>query len=165
MAEKKSTSIWIWLLLVLILTSFAAFILFLDQKIVSRSDDTTSSKQPVDQSTKPTIDFYSILPERELEITISEEEQAAIANPSINKEASDQSILQVGSFQSNGEADSLKAQLAFLGLEAKIKSAVVDADTWYRVQLGPFGSNTRLSQAKNLLIENNITFIERKSVN
>ncbi|MFT5219450.1 MAG: cell division protein FtsN [Planctomycetota bacterium] len=165
MAEKKSTSIWIWLLLALILASFVAFILFLDQKIVSRSDGDATSKQPVDQSTKPTIDFYSVLPKRELEITISEEEQAAIENPSINKEASDQSILQVGSFQSNGEADSLKAQLAFLGLEAKIKSAVVNADTWYRVQIGPFDSNTRLSQAKNMLIENDIGFIERKAAN
>ena len=101
------------------------------------------------------------LPQREVEISISDEERAAIDNPSINKEIFGQTILQVGSFQSAREADSLKAQLALLGLEASVKSALVNDDTWHRVQLGPFGSETNLSRAKNLLIENSITYMQR----
>lgn len=161
MAQKQSTSPWIWAFLFLLLLSFVAFILFLDQKIVSSGAGSSHESSESDGENKPTIDFYSVLPKREVEIPISDEDRAAIENPSINKEAVDQSILQVGSFQSMDEADSLKAQLAFLGLEAKIKSAVVNDETWHRVQLGPFTSETSLSRAKNLLIENNIKYMQR----
>lgn len=161
MAKKQSTSPWIWAFLFLMLLSFVAFILFLDRKIVSSGASSAPEPAASGSENKPTIDFYSVLPQREVEIPISEEDRAGIENPSINKEAVEQSILQVGSFQSVEEADSLKAQLAFLGLEAKVKSAVVKDDTWHRVQLGPFASETSLSRAKNLLIENRIKYMQR----
>jgi len=161
MAQKQSTSLWVWAFLFLMLLSFVAFILFLDQKIVSSGAGNSREQAESGSENKPTIDFYSVLPQREVEIPISEEDRAAIENPSINKEAVDQSILQVGSFQSTDEADGLKAQLAFLGLEAKVKAAVVNDETWHRVQLGPFASETSLSRAKNLLIENKIEYMQR----
>ena len=161
MAQKQSTSLWVWAFLFLMLLSFVAFILFLDQKIVSSGAGNSREQAESGSENKPTIDFYSVLPKREVEIPISEEDRAAIENPSLNKEAVDQSILQVGSFQSADEADGLKAQLAFLGLEAKVKAAVVNDETWHRVQLGPFASETSLSRAKNLLIENKIEYMQR----
>ena len=161
MAQKQSTSAWVWVALIALLLSFVAFILFLDQKIVNNGQDAQPAQQSSGSETKPTIDFYSVLPQRKVEIPISDEDREAIENPVINKDAGEQVILQVGSFQSVGEADSLKAQLALLGLEARIESAVVDRDTWHRVQLGPFASNSHLSRAKNLLIENEIRYIQR----
>jgi cell division protein FtsN len=165
MAQKSSTSPWVWAFLLLMLGSFVAFILFLDQKVVSQGADGKAERQQGGGELKPTIDFYTILPQRKVEIPISEEDREAIENPVINKEAASQAILQVGSFQSVAEADSLKAKLAFLGLEAKIESAVVNDDTWHRVQLGPFASESRLSRAKNLLIENRIDYIQRNAQN
>lgn len=165
MAQKKSTSPWVWTFLFLMLLSFVALILFLDQKIVDSGAGNEREQSQGGSENKPTIDFYSVLPQREIEIPISDEDRAAIENPSINKEAVDQSILQVGSFQSSEEADSLKAQLAFLGLEARVKSAVVNDETWHRVQLGPFASQSSLSRAKNLLIENKIKYMQRSLPN
>jgi cell division protein FtsN len=165
MAQKQSTSPWVWAFLFLMLLSFVAFILFLDQKIVSSGASSAPERVDSGSENKPTIDFYSVLPKREVDIPISEEDREGIENPSINKEAVDQSILQVGSFQSAQEADSLKAQLALLGLEAKVKSAVVKDETWHRVQLGPFASETSLSRAKNLLIENRIDYMQRSLPN
>ena len=165
MAQKQSTSPWIWAFLLLLLLSFVAFILFLDQKIVNSGGANQSERVSSGSENKPTIDFYSVLPQREVEIPISEEDREAIENPTINKEAVDKSILQVGSFQSADEADSLKAQLAFLGLEASVKAAVVNNETWHRVQLGPFASETSLSRAKNLLIENDIKYMQRSQPN
>ncbi len=147
--------------MLLLLLLFVALILFLDQQIVSSGADNSHEPTSSGGENKPTIDFYSVLPLREIEIPISDEDRAAIENPTINKEAVDQSILQVGSFQSAGEADSLKAQLAFLGLEASVKAAVVNDETWHRVQVGPFASETGLSRAKNLLIENHIKYMQR----
>ena len=165
MARQQSTSPWVWAFLLLMLASFVAFILFLDQKIVGRGADGTVEQPPSGGETNPTVDFYTLLPQRKVEIPISEEDREAIENPVINKEAVSQAILQVGSFQSAAEADSLKARLAFLGLEAQIETAVVADDTWHRVQLGPFASESRLSRTKNLLIENRIEYIQRNLQN
>ena len=161
MARKKSTSPWTWIFLILILASFVAFVLFLDQKIVKNGANDNQQQKSNSSENKPTIDFYSVLPKRKVDIPIDEKDREAIENPSINKQAVDKSILQVGSFHSSGEADSLKAQLAFLGLQATVKSAVVNNKTWHRVQLGPFSSETKLSRAKNLLIENDIKYMQR----
>ena len=161
MAEKQSTSPWVWIFLILMLASFVAFILFLDQKIVTSGANATDPQQSSGSENKPTIDFYSVLPQREMEIAISEEDQAGLENPVINKDAKQKFVLQVGSFQSAGEADSLKAQLAFLGLQASVKTAQVNDETWHRVEVGPFASNTKLSRAKNLLIENEIRYMQR----
>ena len=161
MADKQATSPWVWAFLVLMLASFVAFILFLDQKIIKSSVDSAVDPVSTESKNKAVIDFYKVLPQREVEIPISEEDQAGIENPSINKKASQTVILQAGSFQSLGDADSLKAQLAFLGLRSKVETADVNGDTWYRVQLGPFDSNSQLSNTRNLLIENNIHYIQR----
>ncbi len=161
MAQNQSTSPWVWASLLLLLGSFIAFILFLDQKIVKSGSGGTGSSQTSDSANKPTIDFYKVLPSREVEITLSDEDREAIENPTINKDVEQKIILQVGSFQKFDDADSLKAQLAFLGLEANIKSAQVSDETWHRVQLGPFASNSKLSRAKNLLIENDIEYMQR----
>jgi cell division protein FtsN len=39
----------------------------------------------------------------------------------------------------------------------------VNDDTWHRVQIGPFDSNSALSRAKNLLLENNIRYMQRSA--
>jgi len=161
MAAEKSSSPWVWIFLIFMLLSFAAFIIFLDQKIVRSSHDSKPVVSDDKSRDKPTIDFYSVLPDRKVEIPVTEEEKEGLKNPSINKTSGDKVLLQVGSFQSAGEADSLKAELAFLGLEAKVKSAVIDNNTWHRVQIGPFASNSALSRAKNLLLENKIKYMQR----
>ncbi len=160
MATEKSNSPWVWVFLFLMLAFFAAFIIFLDQKLVGNSVSTPVEKQDQDR-TKPTFDFYSILPDRKVEIPVSEAEQEAIKNPSINKTSGDQALLQVGSFQDSEDAERLKAELAFLGLEASVKPAEVNDDIWHRVQIGPFPSETALSRAQNLLLENNIKYVQR----
>ena len=159
--KQQSKSPWVWIFLFMMLGLFAAFILFLDQKIVRNGGSDSQSEANSDNSTQPKFDFYSVLPDRILDIPLSEQEREAIENPTINKVAGEQVLLQVGSFQSATEADSLKAQLAFLGLEARIKSAVVNDDTWHRVILGPFAANSEFSRTRNLLIENKIKYIQR----
>ena len=151
MAQKQSTSPWVWAFLLLLLASFVALILFLDQKIVTGSADDPKPAADSDRSSKPIIDFYNVLPDRDVEIPILEEDREAIENPSINKEVVVQSILQAGSFQSAADAERRKAEL---------KPAQLDDGTWHRVLLGPFASNSQLSRAKNLLLANEISYME-----
>lgn len=163
MAQKKSSFSWVWVFLFMMLGLFVAFILFLDQKIEKNKASTPTTEPQKQENDKPRIDFYSILPDRVVDIPISEEDKRAIDNPSINKIASETVILQVGSFQGKSDAESLKAQLAFLGLEANIESAQVNDDTWHRVLLGPYADNGELSRTKNQLIENSIQFMQRST--
>ena len=157
MAKKQTTSPLVWTFLLLVLASFVALILFLDQKIASSGNESAPASD-TRKETKPVIDFYDVLPEREVEIAISDEDREGIENPSINKQAGTGVILRAGAFQSRADAETMKAQLAFLGLEAKIHKAVLDDETWHRVQLGPYASTSEQSRAERLLLGNGIKY-------
>jgi cell division protein FtsN len=50
-------------------------------------------------------------------------------------------FVQAGSFQNVGDAEKLKAKLAFSGFEANIQTVTIpDKGEWHRVRLGPFNS-------------------------
>jgi cell division protein FtsN len=50
-------------------------------------------------------------------------------------------FVQAGSFQNVGDAEKLKAKLAFSGFEASIQTVTIpDKGEWHRVRLGPFNS-------------------------
>jgi cell division protein FtsN len=162
-SETKSNRPWVWVSLILILGSFVAGILYLDGQIVKASKANAEKPKATTGKQKPKIDFYTVLEERTLDIPIPQDDVDGLENPSINKLAVAKLILQAGSFKTASDADSLKAQLAFLGLEAKVNSADVDGATWHRVILGPFASNSEISRAKNLLIENGMKYVQRSA--
>ena len=164
MTNTKSGKPWIWVSLILMLGLFAVGILYLDSRIVKSSKENAKKQVPDTTKQKPKIDFYTVLENRKVDIPVPKDDVDGLKNPSINKQAVEKLLLQVGSFQSEGEADSLKARLAFLGLEAKVNSANVNGATWHRVVLGPFASNGKISNAKNLLLENGIKYIQRNVV-
>lgn len=60
-------------------------------------------------------------------------------------------ILQAGAFAASGDAEALKAKIAFLGLGARVESAQIQGKTVYRVRMGPYGSATELAEAKRKL--------------
>lgn len=51
-------------------------------------------------------------------------------------------FVQAGSFQNVGDAEKLKAKLAFSGFEAGIQTATIpDKGVWHRVRLGPYNGS------------------------
>lgn len=60
-------------------------------------------------------------------------------------------LLQAGAFAASGDAEALKAKIAFLGLNARVESAQIQDKTVYRVRMGPYGSATELAEAKRKL--------------
>lgn len=60
-------------------------------------------------------------------------------------------ILQAGAFAASGDAEALKARIAFLGLGARVESAQIQGKTVYRVRMGPYGTATDLADAKRKL--------------
>ncbi|WP_256645801.1 SPOR domain-containing protein [Thermomonas paludicola] len=57
-------------------------------------------------------------------------------------------ILQAGAFGASGDAETTKAKIALLGLNARVESAQIDGKTVYRVRMGPYGSASELADAK-----------------
>lgn len=64
--------------------------------------------------------------------------------------------MQCGSFKTNAQAESLKAKMAFAGIESKIQTAQGKYNTWYKVVLGPYSRKRAAEQDKHKLRNNKI---------
>ncbi|MCS5588002.1 MAG: SPOR domain-containing protein, partial [Porticoccaceae bacterium] len=66
-------------------------------------------------------------------------------------------LLQVGSFKNKPDAESLRVQLLLLNLEAFVEPFETSSgDTWYRVLVGPFDSDSKSASARAKLSDNNL---------
>ena len=98
-------------------------------------------------------DFFTVLPERE--VVVPQEEIAERARERSSEAASQGPyVLQVGSFRSGEDAESLRAQVTLLGLDAQVQSVTVDEVTWHRVRVGPFDSARAADGARRRLLDN-----------
>ncbi len=113
---------------------------------------------PAAAQTPPRFDFYTLLPEMEVEISDEKLNEALQALP----RTADQGpyVLQLGSFRRHDEADGLKARLALIGIEASVQKVIIrEDDVWYRVRIGPYDSLRDVSQLRNRLNRNNISHV------
>jgi len=105
---------------------------------------------------KPRFDFYRILPGKEEPITERQMRDAAkqAAKPGAPKETY---FLQAGSFPNPADADSLKAKLALMGMEANVEPAnVAGKGVWYRVRLGPYTRVDEINRIRQQLTQNGV---------
>ncbi len=128
------------------------------QQEVNNTDsyEASNSQKANDESNtkedKTRFDFYTILPDSESkvraeDIKIKEEQAQPAAEISY--------FLQVGAFQTEAEADNIKAKLALLGFEALVQTATIpDKGIWHRVRVGPLKSLDQINKAKNDLASN-----------
>lgn len=103
---------------------------------------------------KPRFDFYKILPGTEEPVT---EQQAKGARKQSTAAGSERFFLQAGAFQNARDADTLRARLALLGIEARIQTATLpDKGVWHRVRVGPYTSVEELGRTRETLKQNGI---------
>ena len=78
--------------------------------------------------------------------------------PSAPPKSLDETLyLQAGAFQSETEAENLKAKIAFSGFEANVKAVnAAGKGTLYRVRLGPYKSQAEVNRIKGVLSQNGI---------
>ena len=120
----------------------------------SASDDgavTTTADTPIE----PELDFYDMLPKQEVEVPGSsgKSSSSAARTPLPTGGA----VLQAGSFKQSTEAEKMQAQLALVGISAKIQRASVDDETWYRVRIGPIATVEELRVIQSKLREAEIS--------
>ena len=103
---------------------------------------------------KPRFEFYKILPGKE-----GTDEAAKPADKPAEKAkpAAEPSFLQAGAFSKPEDADTLKARLALMGVEASVQPvAIPDKGTLYRVRVGPFSKPEEVAAARAQLSQGGI---------
>ncbi len=106
---------------------------------------------------KPRFEFYKILPGKEAtdEPTKAGDKPADKATDKATdkaKPAAEPAYLQAGAFSKPEDADTLKARLALMGVEASVQPvAIPDKGTLYRVRVGPFAKPEDVAAARSQL--------------
>ncbi len=130
-----------------------------------------------DGSEKPRFEFYDILPgekgvkadkggahekvlqpaTKPIDATAKSTQDPKREAPVAHPVAKESYLLQAGAFQNEGDAENLKAQIAFAGMEASVRSVnLPDKGTLYRVRLGPYKSLEEVNRIKAALSQNGI---------
>lgn len=152
-AKTKPLPGWIWFLTGLIIGLSATFLPSINEENNNhQATNIDSEKNSVAPVSKRTFDFYTILPE--LEVVVDKDDTHSSAKPD-KKLPAGKYVLQVGSFKSSDEADSLKAQLALMGVETNIETVKVNTINWHRVRVGPSKNIDQLQTTqKRLRVKN-----------
>ncbi len=96
--------------------------------------------------TKQQFEFYKVLTDKSDGTAHKSppKQPAAVKPQPVAPEgvSKDMYFVQAGSFQNVGDAEKLKAKLAFSGFEANIQTATIpDKGVWHRVRLGPYNGS------------------------
>jgi cell division protein FtsN len=129
--------------------------------VKQNNNDSTKMEENTIAIPEPTFEFYNILPNREVDISawVTKETEKENTRPS---DEEGNFILQVGSFKQYKAADQVKARLALLGFQAHIESGVINGEGTYRVRIGPYKTRTKLREARERLLANNLDFIQMR---
>ncbi|WP_251358964.1 SPOR domain-containing protein [Kangiella sp. TOML190] len=111
-----------------------------EQVVTNHQTQNKSSKTNGDDKQ---LDYHQILTNKELAV---EKDPTATQPPSNRKY-----IMQCGASKVLEKAESMKAQIAFIGLQAKVS----EKNGWYRVQLGPYLSKRAAESDRHKLQDNN----------
>ncbi len=159
----KKPSWWLWLAAIVGIILFVFFL----KKLASSTHNTAtpatienkiSTEKPAADTPAIELDFYQIL--KEHKVTVDAE-----PIPDTTENAAVIYWLQAASFKTHDEANSLRAQLLLLNLEAVIEQTTDKQQRdWYRVLVGPYQSRSKMAKARSILasIEIKSLVIKRK---
>ncbi len=129
------------------------------------------------EAPKPTYDFYTVLPEKEVELPGETAEAAAPGSTAPASTATTTAPaagagttttpaapaapsglqLQAGAFGNAGDAEALSARLALVGQMARIETVQANGRTLHRVRLGPYADVAARDAAQKALAEAGVT--------
>ncbi len=188
--EQSSSKLSV-IVIVVLLAAFAGFLMYLDkiptegkpQQVSQPGKKTPASDDKKNTPPKHQFDFYTVLPDREVEVTevnTAPARPAAVkapsqkktkppveSKPSVESKAALSNMLyqlQVGAFSELAKADAMKANLALLGVVSNIQVIQSNGKKMYRVRVGPSTDIRKIEQIKKQLKAQNInTFMQKLS--
>lgn len=152
---------WVWMFTGVVTGLFIAFLYQLAQIRLNpppTTDNTAqeaAEEQPEASSNTPRFDFYSVLPEMEVIVPKSDEQDLrdTTDTETLSHRNNETYLLQVGSFRTNEDADRRRAELILQGFEASIQKAEMsNGDVWHRVMVGPFSNANAMARSQDKLV-------------
>ncbi len=126
----------------------------------SKPANVTQKKTTANTETKERFKFYDLLPKSEVIPPKVDAYKFKEKGKAINFEY----VLQTGSFRNHRDAEKQKATIGFQGLKARVEKVVVNENsTWYRVQVGPFSSRSKMNGAMDRLVAIHIQPLVKKN--
>ncbi|MDO9140789.1 MAG: SPOR domain-containing protein [Methylobacter sp.] len=166
--QRKSLSLWRWMLITALIISFVVFLVYLSSSgskqsqpeqvptpAAAKNEAAKQEKKPDLGPVLPQFDFYTILPEKEV-IVPDHEINTRTREERVGQAKATSYIMQAGSFKEFKDADSLRAKLALMGIESKVEKAKVGNVVWNRVKMGPYTQMASVSTIRSRLRENGI---------
>ncbi|PID42516.1 MAG: sporulation protein [Gammaproteobacteria bacterium] len=170
--ERKDATRRLFIVVALVASAFTCGLYYLSSipDTGSARPDRQSSvtrpgvKTPATKTTPPTrtaprepddYEFYTLLRETEIENTPVD---AYTPKTKVKYDY----LLQTGSFRNKTDAERQKANIAFLGMRAVVKRTTTDSGIWYRVQVGPFTSRSKMNSAVDKMVSVSIQPLVRK---
>ncbi|OZG71428.1 sporulation protein [Hahella sp. CCB-MM4] len=170
MAKKSSTSTqkkvpgWVWAFNLALAALFLYFLYYLksvpETRNVELPADTASQQPPTNTAPAKSEDtdkndqrfkFYDMLPETKVVAPKVEEYTPKKLPENVAY------MLQTGSFRAFDDAERQRAMIGFQGLKAQVEKFQASEDSiWYRVQVGPFSSRSKMNSAVDKLVAINI---------
>lgn len=158
---------------------------YLDSPSTTSPLDTLISKRkggsppdPITQKKSQRFEFYSVLPDFQVDASVSKDAATQNNNQTLNTATSTRAeqlggqvirvpanahpaiqensnrageFLQAGSFMDISDARRRRAEVIMLGLNAKVESAQVQGRIYHRVKLGPYGDQNQRQTARQRL--------------
>ena len=171
--QPEGVAWWKWLLVVVLIALFAAFLMSLKDsapepparstvtkklppsKPASKPKQKPAKAEAKAEPEEPRFDFYTILPEKEV-VVPDYEIKTRVREERVGKAKPAKYILQAGSFRDYKEADSLRAKLALMGIESRVEKAKVGNVVWNRVKMGPYSQLSSVTTIKSRLKQSGI---------
>jgi len=160
-SSSHSLPSWVWLFTGVVTGLFLAFLYYLAGVNTTGGNQHSNKTVKATRSTQsesPAFDFYKLLPDAKVKTRTPPPTAQRIPTPTTIESV----FLQAGSFQRAGDADRRRAEVLMLGLSASTHAANIKGATWHRVHIGPFENQQHLTQAKSLLTQSHIEYIQRK---
>ncbi|MBU1312271.1 MAG: SPOR domain-containing protein [Gammaproteobacteria bacterium] len=152
-AAKTAPTAKPWLLLAitsLLIGGFIYFLWFLNQQPaveVTTAPPPAKTVKNDDLPVKPTEEPYQYIKElenKEVKVEVTEQQAAGPYQ------------MQCGSFRVQTQAETMKAQIAFVGFSSEIRRTEGNNGVWYRVVLGPYESKRQATADRNRLRQQGI---------
>lgn len=121
------------------------------------AETTKKAIEPVKeiQEEAPRFEFYELLKENEVEVTIE-------PTPASERKRY-QYLVQAGSFRNKDDAERMRSELILNNLTNTTTDSIhTQNGTWYRVNVGPFTNRSKLEKARDTLASMNIQGLVKK---
>lgn len=140
-----------WLRIIITLILVAGFCYFLWSIKGTAPENTSNDQTVVDEQTQSDVNKMPDIPEEEWEFIKSLPEFTVQIEHKEQDEPTVRRLIQCGSFRKKEQAQELKANIAFQGLEAQVRLSQGTSGVWYRVILGPYDSKRLAEKHRHTL--------------